>query len=1079
MSRRESRSSHAFQDKLLLNQWLISLFGIDPFVEHKWNGKTVHPFQVMTVPLISPELEGLDQDNIHKFYHALVNSSLFWEAECTLGKDELLGYETNIARHTMAINVDRQQPVVWKYYQWLTLLFVEIYLDRYFGNREKLLDDLNSFVSQFNFKWANYIDIPGYCADDLNKLCIQSATGSGKTLVMHVNLLQFSHYAKKYGRDKELSRVILITPNERLSEQHISEFEKSSIYAGQFMRGNLHRTASVDVLEITKLADQEGPNTIETRSLGDQNLLLVDEGHRGMSGKEEGAWLSRRSQLCEKGFVFEYSATFAQAVASSKRADFENSYAKAVIFDYSYRWFYGDGYGKDYRVLNLPKSYAEVKSAYLTACLLMYYQQLRIYQEMKGSFIPYNIEKPLWIFVGNTVSSASGTRDEKLVATDVAQIVQFIAEFLADRTSACRRIREILMGRGQDTGLIDKDGGDIFSGTFNYLAGETGVGDIDALHADILERMFNCPGGGILVLERVLGTGEIILRAGAAESPFGLISVGDAKGLCDHIAEMATDSELPLVVQDSEFAQSVFPSVKDSSSPINLLVGAKKFIEGWDCWRVSTMGLMHVGKKEGTQIIQLFGRGVRLKGYQWSLKRSGYSNPAHRPRFIEELETLHVFGIEADFMERFSDYLKEEGLPGNEQKRIITVPLNITYNFGKRLKILRPKKKDSDGKEYDFKTDAPVPVIGVPPKYFSSQPIICDWYPRIQIMQSRGTVAETAKDKVDLRGYLELLDFDALYFEIEQLKRDRGWHNLIVSKQGIRDLLWDYSWYELYIPMARLTPDSFKGISLLQQVSAELARIYCERYYNYCKREYLEPRLEYRELMPDDGNIPGDNNYQLIVDGNEEQVIQGILHLKQEIETQKEDLLQASELKACNFGVHLFQPLFHVRTGGKISVLPVSLNESEYQFVTDLKQWCQDNKKILAKDKMELFLLRNLSRGKGVGFFEAGNFYPDFILWILTPGRQYVNFLEPHGLLQEGPGSDKILFYQRIKEVEKRLNDPAIVLNSYILSWTECSRLNWGLSREELEKRHILFMHDDKGGYIEKLRNDAIPLLSK
>jgi hypothetical protein len=50
------------------------------------------------------------------------------------------------------------------------------------------------------------------------------------------------------------------------------------------------------VLEITKLADQEGPNTIATRSLGDQNLLLVDEGHRGMSGKEEGVWFERRKR---------------------------------------------------------------------------------------------------------------------------------------------------------------------------------------------------------------------------------------------------------------------------------------------------------------------------------------------------------------------------------------------------------------------------------------------------------------------------------------------------------------------------------------------------------------------------------------------------------------------------------------------------------------------------------------------------------------------------------------------------------------------------------------------------------------
>ena len=63
------------------------------------------------------------------------------------------------------------------------------------------------------------------------------------------------------------------------------------------------------------------------------------------------------------------------------------------------------------------------------------------------------------------------------------------------------------------------------------------------------------------------------------------------------------------------------------------LIGSKKFTEGWSSWRVCTLGLMNIGKKEGSQIIQLFGRGVRLKGYNFSLKRSrmiqGLTSQAH------------------------------------------------------------------------------------------------------------------------------------------------------------------------------------------------------------------------------------------------------------------------------------------------------------------------------------------------------------------------------------------------------------------------------------------------------------------
>lgn len=1081
MAPRRSRGPkpHKFLNKLLLNQWLISLFGVDPIVEHRNDGKVVRPFHKLSEPIRDPRMEGLDADNIHKFYHNLVNSDMFWnEGDRKLSKEQLLIYEENIVRHTQAINEKRHRPIVWKYYQWLTLLFVEIYLDRFFGNRESLLSELNAFVERFNRHWVDYTNVPAYDEDDLNKLCLQNATGSGKTLAMHVNLLQYRHYAHRHGKDKDLSRVILLTPNERLSEQHIAELRESDIAASNFASEgfNLFTLAQglnrVDVLEITKLADQEGPNTIATRSLGDQNLLLVDEGHRGMSGKEEGVWFTRRSNLCAKGFTIEYSATFEQAVKASGKAAFENSYAKAVIFDYSYRWFYEDGFGKDYQILNLPKSFDEAQTVYITACLLKFYQQLRIYEEKSNDFQPFNLEKPLWVFVGSTVSSGKLTKAEKLIATDVALIIHFIADFLGNQQASVRRIHEILTGKGQDTGLLDKDGNDIFAGAFSYLtkimsAGET----VEGIYRDILSRLFNNAAGGNLSLDRIKGeSGEVALRVGTSEIPFGLINVGDAKGLCDHVVQLATQNGIRLTVEESDFSEAMFASVKDSTSPVNLLIGSKKFVEGWDCWRVSTMGLMHVGRSEGAQIIQLFGRGVRLKGYEWSLKRSGrYHAPVH-PTFIEELETLNVFGIEADFMEKFREFLKEEGLPGNERRKIFTIPLNVTYDFGKKLKILRPKRKSSDGKEYDFKKDAPVPTVGDIPDYLTHNTVVADWYPRIQAVQSRGTALSAQKDKVSFREqHLALLDYDALFFELEQFKRERSWHNLNISKNGIHHLLKNSTWYTLYLPQARMSPGNFDGVLLLQQVAAELLKRYCDHYYNYRKREYIEPRLELRELAPADDNIPQDEFYQLIVDGDENQVIANIKRIQKDIEHRKNDLLKAGDLNACNFGSHLFQPLFHVRRGGKITILPVALNESEYQFVTDLKTWCDQHKAALEKDGMELFLLRNMSRGKGVGFFEAGNFHPDFILWVLANGKQYINFIEPHGLIHEGPASEKVLFYKRIKDVEKRMNEPNIILNSFILSWTRYPQLKWDDSQAELESKHVLFMTDDRDGYIDKL----------
>jgi superfamily II DNA or RNA helicase len=1079
--RSQGPKPHKFRNKLLLNQWILSLFGADPLVEHKIQGKVVRPFHKLAAPIKDPRLEGLDHDNLHHFYHELVRSDLFWNQLAKVSKEQLLVYEENIVRHTQTINEKRERPIIWKYYQWLTLLFTEIYLDRYFNDNEGLLRDLNEFILRFNRHWSDYKDIPQYSEDDLNKLCLQNATGSGKTLIMHVNVLQYRHYARITGKDRELSRSILLTPNERLSEQHIAEFRQSNISAEHYLksRGRLFGAARglehIDVLEITKLVDEEGPNTIATRSLGDQNLLLVDEGHRGMSGKEEGTWFKNRAALCSKGFTIEYSATFEQAVTAAKREDIENSYVKNIIFDYSYRWFYEDGFGKDYQILNLPSSYEETRAVYLTACLLKYYQQLRIYQDKIREMEPFNLEKPLWVFVGSTVSKAKGSKEEETVATDVAQVITFIADFLSASRAYQERMQLILTGNGQDTGLLDSAGNDIFAGSFAYLAKMMNEGiSIEELYRDIMARLFNNPAGGHLELARIKGeSGEIALKAGAAEEPFGLINVGDAKGLADHVLAVAEQEDKSLSVVDSDFTEAMFTSVKDSSSPINLLIGSKKFIEGWDCWRVSTMGLMHVGKSEGAQIIQLFGRGVRLKGYEWSLKRSGHANAGITPLYIEDIETLNVFGIEADFMEKFREFLKEEGLPGNERRHIEIIPLNVTYDFGKKLKILRPKKKASDGKEYDFKKDAPVPTIGDIPEYMTHNTVVSDWYPRIQAVRSRGAELSTSKDKVQLREQnLSLLDYDQLYFEMEKFKRERSWFNINVSKTGIRKLLSDSSWYTLYLPSPRLNPNRFEGVMLLQQVASELLKRYCDHYYNYRKREYIEPRLELRELTLEDDNIPSENEYQIVVDSDEEQVIQQIKQIKKELEENKEylrKLTDPGDLKACKWGIHLYQPLFHVQRNGKITVLPVALNESEYQFVEDLKAWCDGNSKRLRGEKTELFLLRNMSRGKGVGFFEAAGFHPDFILWMLKDNKQFVNFIEPHGLLHEGPGSEKVKFCERIKDIEQRLGDASVILNSFILSWTRFPQLKWDKTQTELEAMHVLFMNDDRDAYIQKL----------
>jgi len=1081
-SRRTTLAKHEFANKLLLNQWLVSQFGVDPLADGYARGE--RPFHKLAEHLRVTR-EGLDADGYHHFYHELAAGDFFRPGQAKVTGTDLLRYEQNVVGYTAEINAQRpaDRQIKWKYFQWLSLIFTEVYLDRYFTDRDQLLTDLNQFVAAFNAKYDGYQPIAPYAMDDLNKVCFQNATGSGKTLLMHVNLKQFKHYAKRANRWEAINFPFLITPNTRLSEQHRTELAQSGITGVAYTKGAAGGELGdfLYTLEIQKIQKEDGPETVAARNLGDNNLLFVDESHTGLaSNKDEAVWLKYRAQMCEKGFAFEYSATFAQAVAGTTH---EDEYAKAVLFDYSYRWFYEDGYGKDYQIYNLPETFDAVQFTYLTGCLLKYYQQLRIYEERGASFAGFNVQKPLWVFVGSTVTGGSRalTGSDRVTATDVALIVKFVAAFLKDEAKATKVIADLLLKAGAENGMLDASGNDFFHGAFDYLA-HLMHGDANKpaeFYRDILKRVFDGSSSGKLQIERLKGgAGEILLRAPMSDTnrPFGLVNVGSPKELCGHLKALPELADAVTFAEESDVTDPIFQSVRESSSPVNLLIGSKKFVEGWDCWRVSTLGLMHVGRSEGAQIIQLFGRGVRLIGWEWCLKRSNKSPAPVHPPYIHELELLNVFGIEADFMMKFKEYLRSEGLPGNEKRRFEKIPLNVTYDFGKKLKIIRPKIKKSDGHEYDFKKDAPVPSVeNAVPDWIKNNKVVCDWYPRVQSVVSKaGGAHEGRKNKATFGPReIAMLDFASLYFEIERFKRERTWHNFNVTEAGLRKILLSSDWYELYIPEGMIAPTTFEGVRTLQAVAAELLKRYAEKLYGYEKRQFIEPRLEVRELTREDENIPNVEEYVFNIDADDATLANHIQSLRADLVIKKEELVNFGDIDGLNFATHLFSPIFHLRKQGEVTVQPISLNDSEFRFVQDLCEYVKSHKAEFQSKGQELFLLRNLSRGKGVGFAEASNFHPDFILWLVEGSKQYLTFVEPHGLLHESMESDKITFAKRIKEIEKRLGDPNLILNSFILSPTPYQNILWmpkPIATQLLES-HILFLDDTGPVYLSQLFN--------
>jgi len=1039
-NKKQIKPKLAFEKRLVLNQWVLSLFGKDSFDN-------------LAQPLKRPELEGFDENNITKFYHELVKQI---ESVGHLTPEDLLRYDENIVRHWKEITEKRNRSghiLYPKYFQYLALLFTEIYLDHYFRDRENLLNSLNAYLEEFNNKYPDY-KLECFKEEDLNKLAFWMATGSGKTLLMHINLLQYLHYLRLYGKPEELNRIILLTPNEGLSLQHLEEFNLSGIPAEIFHKesGGLFAREIVLIIDIHKLREEAGEKTIPPETFEGNNLVLVDEGHRGASGGKESAWLERRDKLCEKGFSFEYSATFGQAVKGDK--ELEALYAKCIIFDYSYRYFYRDGYGKDYRILNLEDDSDEViRKKYLTAGLLTFYQQLRLYVDKKEEFRPYLLAKPLWVFVGGSVNAVRTQHGRKV--SDVLDILLFLANFIKDRSKSIEIIEQLLQGR---SGLLDKKGHELFAGVFRYL--NTLKFSAEEVYHDILEIVFNTKAPGALHLEHLKDAeGEIAIKVGDNE-PFGVINVGDPGNLLK-----LCENHPNLVITEKVISGSLFHNLNEEESTVNILIGSRKFTEGWNSWRVSTMGLMNIGKKEGAQIIQLFGRGVRLKGKDYCLKRSHRLEGIEPPKYIEILETLNVFGVRADYMRQFKEYLEEEGLPTNEDRIEFILPVVKNFNSSRPLKIVRLEEG------IDFKRDGPKPYFGEVTEYLRRYKVVVDWYPRLQALESGAGIGSKQRAEKDLcffeKKHVAFLDIDQIYFELQEYKAERSWHNVRLERDEIPKLLTDKSWYELYIPREEMEFKSFEQVRRWQEIAVTLLKKYLDRHYSYCKREWENKHLEVSELRPDDPNFF--ERYRIYIEASREDIVKKLEELKNIVRSGmfKQDF-EFENILAINFGCHLYQPLLYIR-GDFIEVRPVVLDaESEKDFLFDLRKFYEKNRDFF--QNKELYLLRNRSR-RGIGFFEAGNFYPDFILWLLLPDIQHVAFIDPKGIRKlEGPNDPKLRFYQSIKKIEGKLGDPQLKLHSFIVSYTLYSDIKWwGLTKEELENRNVLFQKDDKETYIKKM----------
>jgi hypothetical protein len=192
-----------FEEWLVLNQWLLGLFGVSKF-EH------------LAAKLKAPELEGFDENNVTRFYHALclyIRSD--WRP--ALPDNQLLAHDENIVRHWKQITERRNPRRTVSLSEVLSVPRIALHGDL---PRPVLPRPGQAARACSTSTWKPLTPphprrsrIEPYTRQDLNKVAFWMATGSGKTLLMHINILQYQHYLNLYG-GRQVNRVILLTPNE-------------------------------------------------------------------------------------------------------------------------------------------------------------------------------------------------------------------------------------------------------------------------------------------------------------------------------------------------------------------------------------------------------------------------------------------------------------------------------------------------------------------------------------------------------------------------------------------------------------------------------------------------------------------------------------------------------------------------------------------------------------------------------------------------------------------------------------------------------------------------------------------------
>lgn len=489
----------------------------------------------------------------------------------------------------------------------------------------------------------------------LNRASFWMATASGKTLII-VKLIEVL-YELMIRKAIPTKKVMIITPNDSIFNQiknHVDNFNKANFRYKKIVLRDIREyeqrefaglnPIQPDMLTVyhtnsSVLSDTNKEKMIDYKTYLENNgwYIILDEAHKGEVVE------SIRKQyiniLANNGFLFNFSATFTDeldiisTIANFNLPEFiKSGYGKNIkVLDEEFKNFKAKNKNEQKENLSDPQ-----KRSIILKSLLVYAAVKKNYLAIKDDHVDL-YHNPLMLTISNEINTSNA--DMKLYFEYLSQIASGEV-----KETEIEELKQVIVERAR--------------ANLKYSIGEDSLGDIflesvlSITQKDILKLVFNSESNGTIEVNQIGSNNNELsfrLKTSSKSEPFALIKASDVSKWKNNILKDFTFND-DIVVE-----QSRFNDIHKKDNEINILMGSRQFIEGWDSNRPNVINFINMGTNdENTKLIlQAIGRGVRIEPLPDKRRRFKLTdesikdfNKQIREKVIkhgELLETLFVF----------------------------------------------------------------------------------------------------------------------------------------------------------------------------------------------------------------------------------------------------------------------------------------------------------------------------------------------------------------------------------------------------------------------------------------------------